>query len=166
MALTTLVNRMAAFAAVKKNAPTQESSAGQRKNRIFKPIDDWKFVRDGNEFTKTVNNTQFHWCPFHYEHGMWTTHASGTCGREHKHVPSKYDPIIHESQWNKRNQVSNSSSSTSANTSTTSNVNFQLDTKLQSALCTLSDTTEFDSAAFLAAYGIEDESKNKWLEIE
>lgn len=94
---------------------------------------------------------------------MWTTHIPGACGREHKHTSSKYDPVTHEAQWKKKNQTSNSSASTdsaSTSASATSNVNFQLDSKLQNALCTLSDTTDFDSIAFLAAYGIEDETKN------
>lgn len=35
MALTTLVNRMAAFTAMKKNAPTQDTASGFRKSKLL-----------------------------------------------------------------------------------------------------------------------------------
>lgn len=93
---------------------------------------------------------------------MWTTHLPGSCGRADKHVPSKYDPIAHETQWNKKNNNNSTSTSTqSKSNSSNNNIGFKLDSKLQTALCTISNGDDFDAAAFLATYGIEDEESKK-----
>ena len=88
---------------------------------------------------------------------MWTTHETGKCCREGKHVPSKCNKKAHEAQWNKRNNSSDGNT-TSSNTSTSnSDIKFNLDPRLQKSLCTISDGDDFDAAAFLTTYGIDDE---------
>ena len=158
MSLATIIKRMVAFSAVK---PQSENSRNKNR-RTFKAIDPWKFLRDNNEDKKTVNGTEFHWCPFHYEKGMWTTHVPGSCGRKDSHVLSVYDKKAHEAQWNTKNKSTSSVSPSSAvaaavPASANSSVQFQLDFKLESALCSISDGSDFDTAAILDAYGIEDE---------
>ena len=162
LALGTIIKQMVAFSSIKNGSePTKNKN-----NRKFKPIDAWKFIRNNNEITKNVNGTDYHWCPYHYEHGMWTTHESGSCGRKDSHVPSVYDAKVHEAQWNKKNKSSSSTSSTSApatsaSASSNSNLKFQLDSKLQHALYSIVDGDDVSASAFLAAYGIEDESQTK-----
>ena len=162
MSLATIIKRMVAFTSVQAQAQAEISKTNNRCK--FKAIDSWKFIREDNENKKTVNGTEFHWCPYHYEKGMWTTHVSGSCGRKDSHVPSVYDKKVHEAQWNKRNNKSSSSTSSSsavaaaAPASSDSSVKFKLDSKLESALGSISDGSDFDTAAFLAAYGIEDDS--------
>lgn len=93
---------------------------------------------------------------------MWVTHAPGSCGRAGSHVPSKYDKAAHEAQWKKKNNInSTSNTNSSQNSSKNNNVQFQLDGKLQKALCTISNDGDFNTAAFLAAYGIDSEEEQK-----
>ena len=89
MSLATIIQNMVAFASIKENNGNRKTS------KKFRPIDNWKFVRDENETTKTVNGTSFYWCNHHYENGMWVTHSPGSCGRAESHVPNKYDKAAH-----------------------------------------------------------------------
>ena len=155
MSLATIIQCIVAF-----SSASASGNSGRNKGKVFKPTDDWKFVRNNQETTKIVNGTTFHWFPFHYESGVWTTHESGTCDREGKHVPSKYDKKVHEAQWTKKNASSTSSNnvpSSTTNNSSNNDVEFKLDSKIQKALCTIGDGGDFDSAAFLTTYGIDDE---------
>ena len=72
MSLATIIEKMVAFTSVQANQSRNKSK------KVFKPIDDWKFVRNGVETTKTVNGTDFHWCEHHYEKGMWVNGKRGT----------------------------------------------------------------------------------------
>ena len=156
MSLATIIEKMVTFASVKNN-----SGRGISK-KTFKPIDDWKFLRNGDESTKTVNGTEYHWYNHHYEHGMWVTHTPGSCGRATSHVRSKYDKAAHEAQWKKKNNVTSiSNNNSSQNSSNINNTQFQLDGNLQKALCTISNSGDFNAAAFLAAYGIDSEEEQK-----
>ena len=90
MSLATIIHKMVAFSSI------NNQSNGNKNKRGFNPIDDWKFLRDGDKKEKIVNGTTFYSCPHHYETGMWVTHRPGSCGRATSHTPSKYDKAV---QW-------------------------------------------------------------------
>lgn len=76
LALTSIVEKLVDQVNSRPN-PSNGNGNGDRGRR---QIPDWKYKRDGNETTKTVNNITYYWCKYHKgpngekEHGMWCAH--------------------------------------------------------------------------------------------